>query len=60
MLTDLTMPRLTGVDLCSKVKVVRPELPVILFTGYSESLDKVVVSDSCIDEFCLNFYRFVQ
>ena len=60
LLTDLTMPRLTGVELCSKVKVVRPELPVILFTGYSESLDNVVISDSCIDEFCLKPLSLVE
>ena len=60
LLTDLTMPRLTGVELCNMVKVVRPELPVILFTGYSESLDNVVVSDSCIDEYCLKPLSLVE
>jgi CheY-like chemotaxis protein len=40
IITDLTMPELTGTDLAQRVWQARPELPVVLMTGYTESLDE--------------------
>jgi CheY-like chemotaxis protein len=40
MITDQTMPGLTGVELSQKVLELRPEMPVILCTGYSEHVDE--------------------
>lgn len=37
IITDLTMPGLTGIQLAEKIRVLRPELPVLLVTGYSGS-----------------------
>lgn len=34
ILTDLTMPQLGGLELARKVRVIRPDLPVILMSGY--------------------------
>jgi PAS domain S-box-containing protein len=42
LLTDLTMPSLTGDKLASEVHRYRGELPVVLFTGFSESLSEEV------------------
>jgi PAS domain S-box-containing protein len=38
VITDQTMPRLTGLALTRELLAVRPDLPVILYTGYSEGL----------------------
>ena len=38
LVTDQTMPGLTGIDLAREVLQLRPDLPVILCTGYSESV----------------------
>ena len=35
VLTDQTMPDLSGVDLAREIRRVRPELPVVLMSGYS-------------------------
>jgi CheY-like chemotaxis protein len=40
LITDLLMPRLTGVDLARQVLAVRPELPVILMSGYTGTRDE--------------------
>ncbi len=40
LITDLTMPEMTGEKLAQKVKGIKPELPVILCTGFSESMTK--------------------
>ncbi|HPF70988.1 MAG TPA: PAS domain S-box protein [Candidatus Krumholzibacteria bacterium] len=36
LITDLTMPGMTGLDLARSVLAERPDLPVILCTGYSD------------------------
>lgn len=41
IITDQTMPQLTGVELAQKILAVRPELPIILSTGYSDQVDEV-------------------
>ena len=36
IVTDMTMPHLTGVELAKRILQLRPEMPIILCTGYSE------------------------
>lgn len=38
VVTDQTMPTLTGLDLARTLLALRPNLPVILYTGYAERL----------------------
>lgn len=40
VITDQTMPGMSGVELMLALHALRPELPVILCTGYSEELDE--------------------
>ena len=40
LITDMTMPNITGVDLSKKVMKIRPDIPIILFTGFSELIDE--------------------
>ncbi|MDX2192059.1 MAG: PAS domain S-box protein [Gemmatimonadales bacterium] len=37
VLTDLTMPRMTGAALARALRELRPGLPIVICTGYSES-----------------------
>ena len=39
LITDLTMPGMTGEELLQQVKEARPRLPVILCTGFHEKMD---------------------
>jgi signal transduction histidine kinase len=43
VLTDQTMPGMTGFDLANQLLQIRPELPIILMTGYSASLTSAQV-----------------
>ncbi|MEZ5589786.1 MAG: PAS domain S-box protein [Gammaproteobacteria bacterium] len=43
VITDQTMPKLTGLALARELQRLRPQLPVILYTGYSESLSEQAV-----------------
>ncbi len=46
LITDMTMPRMTGVELAQKVLRTRPEFPILLITGYSHLVNKETAS-SC-------------
>lgn len=49
VVTDLTMPKMTGVTLTRALKTHRPEVPVIICTGYSDSVSAGVIADAGID-----------
>ncbi|MBN2012700.1 PAS domain S-box protein [candidate division KSB1 bacterium] len=50
IITDLTMPDMTGVEFAGQAKSIRPDIPVILISGYSEILSSEMQMQSSIDE----------
>jgi YesN/AraC family two-component response regulator len=40
VITDQTMPYLTGVDLAKKILEIRPDIPIIMLTGHSDLIDE--------------------
>jgi PAS domain S-box-containing protein len=38
VLTDMTMPDMTGIQLANRLRKIRPEIPIVLCTGYSHLL----------------------
>jgi CheY-like chemotaxis protein/anti-sigma regulatory factor (Ser/Thr protein kinase) len=40
IITDQTMPHITGKDLALKLMAIRPDIPIILCTGFSEQIDE--------------------
>ncbi len=38
VITDMTMPNMNGLKLTSKIKEIRPDIPVFICTGFSEQL----------------------
>jgi len=53
VITDMTMPEMTGAELARLLLAVRPHLPVILCTGYSDSINMAQVRKLNIREFIL-------
>ena len=45
LITDMTMPRMTGVELLARVRAIRPDLPVILCSGFSDHVDEKSARD---------------
>jgi len=39
VITDMTMPNMTGVELAPRLLEIRPDIPIILCTGFSELTD---------------------
>jgi CheY-like chemotaxis protein len=53
VVTDMTMPGMTGDVLAQRLKSLRPGLPVILCTGYSEKITAETARAQGIDEFAM-------
>ncbi|QQR38049.1 hybrid sensor histidine kinase/response regulator [Devosia rhizoryzae] len=44
MITDFSMPRMSGAELIQKVRLIKPELPIILASGYAEFPEDIDLS----------------
>jgi two-component system, cell cycle sensor histidine kinase and response regulator CckA len=53
MITDMTMPDLTGDKLARALKEIRPDIPVILCTGFSEKINSENAQDLVVDGFLM-------
>ena len=53
VITDQTMPQMTGVKLAEELLRIRPDLPVILCTGFSETVDAKAAQVSGIRHFLM-------
>lgn len=40
VITDMTMPRMTGDQLAAKILSIRPDIPILVCTGFSERINK--------------------
>ncbi|MBU2629909.1 MAG: response regulator, partial [Proteobacteria bacterium] len=53
VITDMTMPDMTGDKLSSAIKEIRPDMPVILCTGFSEKVNAKTALNFPIDGFLM-------
>ncbi len=53
VITDQTMPHMTGFDLAREILQIRPDIPVVLCTGYSDLVDEEKAKSAGIREFVL-------
>jgi CheY-like chemotaxis protein len=53
MITDQTMPYITGEELIRAVRRIRPDIPIILCTGFSHTMDAEKAQALGIDAFCV-------
>lgn len=51
VITDQTMPGLTGIELAKKMRELKSNLPIVLCSGYSEIVDDKIVSEGGVDAF---------
>ncbi len=40
VITDMTMPNMTGLQLAKKIRTMRPKIPIIICTGFSENINE--------------------
>jgi len=53
IITDQTMPGMTGIDLARRILQIRPEMPIILCTGYSSLISEDKAKAAGIKGFAL-------
>jgi PAS domain S-box-containing protein len=53
VITDMMMPELTGTALARSIRSIRPDMPVVLLTGYSEQIDEKTAASEGIRAYAL-------
>ncbi|MFO7738578.1 MAG: response regulator, partial [Desulfatiglandaceae bacterium] len=53
VITDMTMPDMTGDRLALNIKEIRPDVPVILCTGFSEKINEQKNGDPGVEGFIM-------
>ena len=48
LITDQTMPKLTGIELASKISRIRKDFPIVIQTGYSDQINEQIIEDSIV------------
>jgi PAS domain S-box-containing protein len=51
VITDMTMPKMTGIDLSKEIMKIRPQMPIILCTGHSDLINEEKAKDLGIKAF---------
>jgi signal transduction histidine kinase/CheY-like chemotaxis protein/ABC-type amino acid transport substrate-binding protein len=51
LITDMTMPNLSGYDLAKKILKIRPNFPIILCTGHNEFVNKEIALKNGIKDY---------
>jgi PAS domain S-box-containing protein len=60
VITDMTMPGLTGKELARELLALRPDIPIILCTGFSEVIDENQAKAAGIREFIMKPYIVID
>ena len=50
VLTDMTMPRMTGLELSASIHEIRPHIPIVLCTGFSSEIVAERMKDAGISD----------
>ncbi len=51
LITDVAMPNMTGDELSSHILSIRPDMPIIMCTGFSDRINKEAVTHLGVREF---------
>jgi len=60
VITDQTMPKMSGLEMASALAKIRPDLPVILCTGFSEKVDEGTVGRHGIREIVMKPFTITE
>jgi PAS domain S-box-containing protein len=60
VITDMTMPKMTGAQLAKELLKIRPDIPIILGTGFSELIDEKMAKEVGIRELIMKPYAITN
>ncbi|HWV74020.1 MAG TPA: response regulator transcription factor [Pseudosphingobacterium sp.] len=58
IITDIILPKLSGIDLCREIKELNPDLPIIMLTALGTTDDKVEGFDAGADDYLVKPFDF--
>ena len=53
VVTDMTMPKMTGAELAKNILAVRSDTPIVLCTGFSELIDEEMAKEMGIRDYIM-------
>jgi FixJ family two-component response regulator len=53
----MAMPGLNGYELAKELLAIRPEVPIILYTGFSDLIDEKQAKEAGIREYIMKPYK---
>jgi two-component system, OmpR family, copper resistance phosphate regulon response regulator CusR len=60
ILLDVIIPGLNGLELCKKIKISRPEMPILMLTALGTTDDKVIGFESGADDYLVKPFEFKE
>jgi two-component system, OmpR family, copper resistance phosphate regulon response regulator CusR len=60
ILLDVIIPVLNGIELCKRIKTVKPHVPILMLTALGTTDDKVAGFDSGADDYLLKPFEFKE
>jgi CheY-like chemotaxis protein len=57
VVTDMTMPNMTGIDLAQKILRIKPEMPIILCTGFSETITQESIDSAGVRDLIMKPFK---
>ena len=60
VLLDVIIPVMNGIELCKKIKGLKPEMPILMLTALGTTDDKVTGFDSGADDYLVKPFEFKE
>jgi two-component system, OmpR family, copper resistance phosphate regulon response regulator CusR len=60
ILLDVIIPVINGIDLCKKIKAIKPDTPILMLTALGTTDDKVAGFDSGADDYLVKPFEFKE
>jgi len=60
ILLDVIIPVLNGIELCKRIKTVKPDVPILMLTALGTTDDKVTGFDSGADDYLVKPFEFKE
>lgn len=58
IITDIILPKMSGIDMCKQIRVTQPDVPVIMLTALGTTDDKVEGFDAGADDYLVKPFDF--
>lgn len=58
LILDVIIPHINGIELCKRIKAVKPNLPILMLTALGTTEDKIIGFDAGADDYLVKPFEF--